>query len=447
MIDEECHAMNQNRISSEVDRRKFLDQSTKLIAGACISVTGGFAFQQETNVPRMRRVWLRLLLNQVQEDLRAGKKLTDEERFFAGLTGVKYIYLDSDSKDLIFEGPGEDRWSVRQDGIVIGAATGQPLLQLDDFAVAWRNANSPGPPPSVSLEHRQESIQRIQNVIRGTPQPRSAEARAEFLRLLQEAWGPQDAVTGGVPTNTRFNKVMVEADWVMKRISLGLSDAGVEKFPSYIDLEFRDLRRRMLAEGLNVRKPDGGSRFWFFPAYTEFTSTEKLDAVAIPDDPVQLLTESHFRNLAQGRQVVQEPTPAAKEFVEAFTKHYAPIAAANPLFADLRNLFDWVAISRLIKMLDAPRRIGWDLNFLRQPYPVAELQVPATMQGQVALRHAEVKISQGLASLVFPARGGVSIDVERSLRSTPFLPDAQLQARAKRAISERPRPQKFWRSV
>lgn len=427
-----------------VDRRNFLALGASWAAGLGVGIFDSRLVAQESP-PRLRRVWLRLLLNQVEEDLRAGKKLTDQARYLAGLTGVKYLYLDEEHGDLILEGPAEDKWQTRQDGIVVGEKTGQPRLQLDDLAVAWRNANSRNPPPSVSLEHRQESIQRVQEIIRGTPQPTTAAARADFNRRLQEAWGPQDAVTGGVPTNTRFNKVMVDADWEMKRLSLGLSDPEIEKFPTYIDLEFQDLRRRVLAEGVNARKPDGGSRFWFFPAYTEFAHSEKRDAIEIPGDPVQLLTESHFRNIAQARQIALEPSAAAKEFVGAFTKNYTALAQKNPLFADLRNLFDWVAVVRLILMLDAPQRIGWDLAFLGQRYPIAELQVPGTMPGQVALRHAEVKIAQGLVSLVFPARGGVSIDLERSLRADHFRYDPRLQARARKVSVDRPTDPKFWR--
>jgi hypothetical protein len=395
--------------------------------------------------PRLRRVWLRLLVNQVEQNLRAGKKLTDQERYFAGLTGVRYLYVDEEHGDLILEGPAEDKWRVREDGIVAGEESGEPLLQLDDFAVAWRNAVGSNPPPSVSLEHRDESIQRIQEFIRATPQPKTAAARADYLRRMQEAWGPQDADTGGVPTNTRFNKVMLDADWEMKRISLGLSDPGVEKFPTYVDLAFEDWRRRLRAEGLNARRPEGGSRFWFFPAYKEFAHSEKRDAVEIPGEPVELLTETHFQNIAQGRQIAQEPSAAAKEFVEAFTKHFTAVARKNPLFAELHNLFDWVAVTRLIRLLDAPRRIGWDLGYLAKEYAITELQVPATMPGQVALRHAEVKVAQGTASLVFPARGGVAIDVQPSIASARWRTDPVLSARSCVVRTARPPRTHYWR--
>src|SRR5262249_48665651 len=154
------------------------------------------------------------------------------------------------------------------------------------------------------------------------------------------------------------------------------------------------------------------SRFWFFPAYSEFVRSEKFDAVAIPDNSVQLLTESHYRTLTKGDVVSQEPTPAAKQFVQAFTEHYHQIADSNPLYADLSNLFDWVAVVRLVRLLDVPRRIGWDFAFLRQGLAVRDVATSPTMPGLVAVRHAEVKVKGNqLADVVFPAWGGVSIDL------------------------------------
>jgi hypothetical protein len=386
-----------------------------------------------------------LLLELVEADIRAGRKTTEQQQYLAGLTGVRFVYLDERNKDVILEGPAEDTWVVRPDGMVVGEQTGRPLLQLDDFAVAWRNTVGNHPAPSVSLDPRRESIRRIQEVIRSTPQPTTADARADYTRRLEQAWGPQDAVTGGLPANTRFNMVMVNADWEMKRISLGLSDTGIEKFPTYVDLEFEDWRRRVLAEGIRARRPEGGSRFWFYPGYTEFEHSEKLDAFEIPGDAVQLLTESHFRDIAQGaRQVTPEPSPTAKEFVRGFTQLYGELAQRNPLFSDLRNLFDWVAVSRLIQKIDAPRRIGWDLGFLARGYSVADIGVPAVMPGQVALRHAEVRTAAGLASLVLPARGGVCIDVRPALCGSRSARRADLRDRAQWARATRPDDHRFW---
>ncbi len=432
-----------------LSRREVLGAGAVWLAGTAlrgpVAAAGGLAPTFQEPAPRMRRVWLRLLLESIEQDLRAGKKLSDDAKYLAGLTRVRFLYVDEQRKDVVLEGPAEDKWDVRPDGIVIGAASRQPLLQLDDFAVAWRNANDGSPPPSMSLESRDESVQRVQQIIRNTAVPTTAAARTDFTRRLQDAWGPQDVVTAGVPAGTRFNKVMSDADWEMKRISLGLSEASIKEITAYVDLEFADLRRRVRAEGLNARKADGRSRFWFYPGDAEFLQTEKRDAVALPDNPVQLLTETHFRNRAQGLAIAQEPTAAAKEFVASFSKHFAALAAANPLYAELRNLFDWVAVARLFRLLEIPRRTGVDLRLLRDGVRIAELDVPATMPGQVAVRHAEIKVDQGVAALLFPARGGVSIDGDHWFRTAPFRIAASLESRRRTVQADGPPPRRFWR--
>ena len=433
---------------SLVDRRSVLCAGAAWVAGSTMLAGGtpSRARAAQDEPLRTRRLWLRLLLEQVEKDARAGRGLTDEERYLVGLTRVKFLYVDEERRDLVLEGPAEDKWEVRPDGMAVGAASKQPLLQLDDFAVAWRNANDGSPPPSMSLESRQESVDRAQQYIRTTARPKTAPERAEYTRGMRQAWGPQDVVTAGVPQNTRFNKVMSDADWEMKRLSLGLGEPSIKEIPAYVDLEFDDLRRRVRADGVNAKKPDGRSRFWFFPADVEFLQSEKRDAVAIPEHPVQLLTETRYRTITQELGAAQEPTPAAKGFVDALTKHYATLAAANPLYAELRNLFDWVAIARLIKLLDVPRRTGLDLRYLlRGGYTVRELDVPTTMPGQVVVRHAEIQTAQGVAAVLFPARGGVTIDAERLLRSHQFRIAAELADRNGRALAAGPAPARFWR--
>jgi hypothetical protein len=393
----------------------------------------------------MRRVWLRLLLEQAERDVRAGKALADAMRYMAGLTRVRFIYVDAERRDIVLEGPAEDAWELRPSGMVIGATTRQPLLQLDDFAVAWRNTIDRSPPPYMSLEARQESVERVQQYVRATKRPGTATEWAEYTRGLEAAWGPQDVVTAGVPQNSRFNKVMSDADWEMKRLSLGLGEPSIKEIPAYVDLEFEELRRRLRADGANAKAPDGRSRFWFFPADVEFLQSANRDAVALPDQPVELLTETRYRTITQELGEAQAPSPAAKAFVDAFTKHYAKLAAANPLYAELRNLFDWVAVARLIGLLDAPRRTGFDLRFLHRGYPVRELDVPATMPGQVAVRHAEIRVAEGVLRVVFPTRGGVTIDAGRMLQGKNIQTAHAMADHRLRAIKDRPAGGRFWR--
>ena len=391
---------------------------------------------------RTRRIWLRRLFELVQDNLRAGVPITEQQRHLAGLTRVQYLYVDEQQGDLILEGPAEDRWESRQDGIALGKVSGQPLLELDDFAVAWRNAAEGARPPSVSLDVRPEARQRVAQVIRRAGHPASAAARRRLQQQLQQAWGEQDAISGGVPQDTRFHKVMVDADWQMKRISLGLLKTALQ-MAAYVDLEFRDLERRVRSAGARARKPPGGSRFWFYPAYSEFARSDDSGAVEIPDQAVGLLTESHFLTLGQNPRALPNPSPAARQFAEAFSANYSAIANDQPIYAYLRNLFDWVAIARIIQLLGIPGRIGWDLGFVRSGFPVQRVPTPRTMPGLVAVRHGQIQTPQGIADLVFPARGGVAMDLAKHFELDRWRLDPGLRRRHQAVLAARPARQDY----
>src|SRR5262245_28746787 len=93
-------------------RREFLTIARDAAITASVSGLCGHTLRAQERDPRMRRVWLRKLVEVVEADVRAGKKLTEAARYFAGLTGVRFLYLDEQSKDLIFEGPADDEWTV-----------------------------------------------------------------------------------------------------------------------------------------------------------------------------------------------------------------------------------------------------------------------------------------------------------------------------------------------
>jgi hypothetical protein len=383
-------------------------------------------------------LWLRLLEQSVREQLDAGQPLSETQRFLAGLTRVQFLYLDTKNQDCILEGPAEDRWQVAADGSAIGAQTSQPLLQLDDWVIALRNELSRGPAPSISLDPRAESLQAIREQLRGARTPRTDAERDALADRLQAAWGEQDAVSGGVPHNSRFNRVMVHADWEMKRISLGLRETRVPEFKPYIELEFDEYRRRAARDPQSARPPMG-SRFWFYPAYDALERTSGLDAVAIPANGVQLLTESYFRNQIEGRQAVDAPTTAATRFAAQFSTHYDAIAANHAIYSELRNLFDLVVVARLFTLIEVARRIQWNMDFWLTRYRAASIDVPRTMPGLVALRHGEVRSQQSRFAVVFPAWGGVSVDRRAVPDAACWRRSARLESARRAATHDRPR--------
>jgi hypothetical protein len=53
---------------------------------------------------------------------------------------------------------------------------------------------------------------------------------------MRQAFGPQMIKLHGLPTDSRFARVMVAADFEMKRLAMNLTDSPVAGLPSYLEL-------------------------------------------------------------------------------------------------------------------------------------------------------------------------------------------------------------------
>ena len=356
-----------------------------------------------------RRLYLRRLARSVRETLAANEPLTERQRFLAGLTAIERLYVIDD--DLVLEGPAADSWSVHHGHTALEARHNRPLLALDDLVVALRNVYSDAPAPMLSLEPRRASLAAVQEVLKRFGIPKNPAQTRQLRQQIQQVWGPQDAVLQGVPRQSRFALVMAYADWEMKRLSLGLRELPGLDLTPYIDLEFADYVAAVRRIGPRARPPALGSRFWFMAADEPFERTEDNQAFQFPAHPVRLVTEGYFRSKTYARIDVA-PTPAAERYAAAFTQHYDAIAARFPLYHDLRNLFHLVGLAKLLRRFDLPRRVGWDLQYLLEQYPLQRVPAPETMAGLTAIRSTTVKLRDGefTARLFLPAWGGVYID-------------------------------------
>jgi len=68
-------------------------------------------------------------------------QLPDEVKYLAGLQRIQYLVLSPEDNDILLVGPAEG-WKVDDGGNVIGVTTGQPVLQLEDLAMAFRTVNA-----------------------------------------------------------------------------------------------------------------------------------------------------------------------------------------------------------------------------------------------------------------------------------------------------------------
>lgn len=396
-----------------LSRREFL--ATALAAGLVPAGTLRAGEEREQGGRRLR-VWLRQLEKSIRGHIERGEPLNERQKFLAGLLAVEHVFVVGD--DIVLEGPGASEWTVHGGHTAFDRLTGRPLVTLDDFVVALRNAYFSPEPPTLSLEPRASALQAVKDVLRTATAPRNEEELRALERRIQSVWGEQDAVLIGVPRQTRFALVMAYADWEMKRYSLGLSGVKVAEVTPYVELEFRDHVDEVRRKGAAVPLPATGSRFWFVATEDRIKADDELAAFELPSQLVRLVTESYYR-LQAGERKVTPTTPAAREFAESFSSNFSLLERHFPVFHDLHNLFRLVAVAKLFTEYGLPERINWDMDFLLTQYEPAPVHAPRTLPGLVAVRRDTVRLAnrRGQANIVFPAWGGVRVAPSSELAS------------------------------
>src|SRR5690606_10415609 len=166
--------------------------------------------------------------------LAAGESPDDAMQHLAGLLRVRYVFLLPDEKDIVIAGPAEG-WLEDASGRAVGITTGRPVLELADLAAALRTF-APGtrerPFVGCTIDPDPEALKRLVEVQKKLPRVVPAAQRqrvaAELQQASQEALGLANVRVFGVPANTHMAQVMVEADYRMKLIGIGLEPPPVK---------------------------------------------------------------------------------------------------------------------------------------------------------------------------------------------------------------------------
>src|SRR5687768_7267131 len=182
---------------------------------------------------KMRMVSLRRLEEAIAERKRKTEMplLSDEIHYMAGLTRIQYVLVYPEQNDIVLAGPAEG-WKVDEKGTVVGVSTGQPILQLDHLLVALRTAESAAQNViSCSIDPTPEGLRRFQAF--ASQQRKYSPAT---LTGIEQALGMQTITINGVPDTSDFARIMVAADFRMKRIAMGFDKSPVKGLPSYLQM-------------------------------------------------------------------------------------------------------------------------------------------------------------------------------------------------------------------
>jgi len=140
----------------------------------------------------------------------------------------------------------------------------------------------------------------------------------------------------GNVVNTDLGRVMREADYTMKKWAVGTEAPDIPGFDTP-----DSLMRRYGTHSINVSR-----RFWFVPDDLQFDITDR--SIRFASGTMKLLTETAMEHHGG------TPEKADQDFADFFSKHYVRIAERYPIYAELQEYGQLVALARFLKQQQIP---------------------------------------------------------------------------------------------
>ncbi len=302
----------------------------------------------------LRKVSLSRLEKQVQLRLASGRRPTDEMLTLGGLEKIKYVFVYPETGDVVIAGPAGP-WRSDEEGRVVSQTSGRPVVQLDDLVVVLRHLmHSAQGQFGCSINPREDALAKTKEFLdESAKSPLKEGTRSRWLKQLRDRMGKQDIVVEGVDPRTRVAQVLVEADYRMKLVGMGL-EPGVLGVRSYLDLV--QVPRGEAPPPLDVL------RWWFTLNDQDIRASEGHDAFELAGHGVRVQSENELLSALGQRVHTGKSEPLNQQFAQSFTEHFAALAAKYPVYADLENIFDLSLVGALIKSQDLAGRAGWHLT-------------------------------------------------------------------------------------
>jgi hypothetical protein len=352
-------------------------------------------------------------LNRLEAAIRAKNGvITDEERYLAGLLRVRYVFFYPESGDIVLAGPAEG-WASDPAGRMVGFSTGRPVIQLQDLVVALRAFppdQTSSPVIGCSIDPTAEGLAAMQQFLRNTGSVFYAPptlAQTQYIATgLRNSLGMQQVSIDGVAPDTHFAQVLVEADYRMKLIGIGLEQPPV-RMVSFVDA----------ASPSQVAR-NALFRWYFVPDYECVRVSDNGLAMELVGDGVKLVGENEMVTDGGQRRMASKSSRASQVFTNSFTKSYAQLAERSPVYAELRNLIDLAVAAAYIQHEDLYHKANWTMEFLgdEAAFSVRTYNAPKKVASTVAA------VWKG-GKLVTPIGGGVQIQADRALDSENLLSD------------------------
>jgi hypothetical protein len=332
-----------------------------------------------------------------------GVALPDEIRYLAGLQQVRYVLAVPEQHDILLVGPAEG-WKLDPHGEVVGATTGRPVMLLDDLLVAMRSLREAARGGiTCSIDPTREGLERLRAYVATRPTIGQPE---QTLSRIEQALGRQRITVTGVPTTSHFARVLVAADYRMKRLAMDFEPAPIAGLPSFLSMV------RANGRGMSNVLP----RWWLAPNYEPMLRSPDGLAWEFRGASVKAMTENDFLAAGGAREHTGRADPVAQKWADTMTRRYDDLAGAEPVFGQLRNCMDLALVAALVVGRDLAGQADFNLGLLLDDgLPVQRFAAPAEVDSKASV------LKKG-SNWIISASGGVRIDLGELLRD-PAISD------------------------
>ncbi len=366
-----------------------------------------------------RKVSLNRLEAAWHEVRKSGKDVPTDMAQVAGLQRIDFLFVLPESQDLVIAGPAEGCVTDAV-GRMVGVESGRPSLRLEDFYVVWQALEGTWT-VGCSIDPDPDRLAALQRFLAQNSSGATVEIiESRFLRM-PEILGLQNVRVEGVPADSRVGASLVEADWRMKRISLGLENPGVKGLRSHL---------AMLSGGGNSLQ-----RWYFVPFYDELVQSDDGLTYSFKGQRAQLVSQEEISDAAGRRSSASTTRMSTQAFAKQFTLRFPDLANRSPVFAELQNAIDWTLISALIRRDGLADKVGWAMDVFSNPEQAgyARMNAPRKVATLVNAKRSGNTVI-GLVG------GGVSISPRALLQSDAWKPESGERLEGQRAAAaEAPR--------
>ena len=227
------------------------------------------------------------------------------------------------------------------------------------------------------------------------------------MQPIEQTLGPQTVSIKGIPADSHFARVIIAADYQMKRLAMNFDPSPVKGLPSFLQM---------------MKSGGGGSknmmqRWWLEPNYQALLVSPDELAFEIRGASVKAMTEEDFVAANGSRKRSGKASPLARKWADNMTAHYDELAGKNAVFGQLRNCIDLAVVSALIVKDRLPEKAHYSMSvFLHDDQLVTE---KFNSPKQIASQASVVQKGDELADQRLGRSADVLLAIGRKGRAEP----------------------------